>query len=62
MMDMHNHKVVHEYKGCKIPLMNLGNASVHYGIQIGDDISSIALRTVKACKTVINTHLKNKDK
>ena len=60
---MHNTtKIVHEYRGCKILLISSGQSSVHYGIQVGDDLSTIALISVQACKNVIDAHVRNSNR
>ena len=60
MLLTHQYKEVEFYKGCNICLVNYRNVSQYIGVVIDGQLSCIALSSVKAAKTVIDTHEKNK--
>ena len=60
MIQTHGYKEVEFYKGCNICLVNYRNVSQYIGIVIDGQLSCIALSTLKAAKTIIDTHEKNK--
>lgn len=60
MIQTHGYKEVETYKGCNICLVNYRNVSQYIGIVIDGQLSCISLSSVKAAKTIIDTHEKNK--
>ena len=60
MLVTHQYKEVEFYKDCNICLVNYRNVSQYIGIVIDGQLSCIALSTLKAAKTIIDTHEKNK--
>ena len=60
MIQTHGYREVEFYKGCNICLVNYRNVSQYYGVVIDGQLSCIALSTLKAAKTIIDTYEKNK--
>ena len=58
MLVTHGYKEVEFYKGCNICLVNYRNVSQYYGVVIDGQLSCIALSSVKAAKTIIDTYEK----
>ena len=58
MLQTHGYREVETYKGCNICLVNYRNVSQYYGVVIDGQLSCIALSSVKAAKTIIDTYEK----
>lgn len=56
-------KIIEKYRGIEIAHVNYNNGySQYYGVIINRELSNTALLSIKACKNVIDTHLRNQKK
>lgn len=62
-MPADHYKIINTYRGIGIADVNYDNKpSQYYSVVVNNQLSILALISVQACKNVIDTHLKYKEK